>query len=402
MFRLNLAKASAFSLLILFLGIYCLFKRQNWLLFLLSFLYVWSYGGFLLILLVTAVYILADSLYSAFISKSWLEVFKIKLRIYKLKDHWRKFFKNLFSLANIKLGFASLSGIILGVVISPYFPRNLKFYWQQVVEIGLINYRDQVNVGGEWYPMSWADLLVKIGVLSVFVLIALLLFFVFIKKQNSYSIFFFFLSVLFIGLTLKSQRYIEYSTPFVACFAAFTFSNFLQEIDWRHWWRELGKDFLVLRYFICVLALLVAICFPFFMIKSLEETKKSYQSGFSFNVFAGVSEYLRENSQNGDIVMHTDWSDWPMLFYQNHQNYYIVGLDPTFMYKYNPALYRLFEDITMSRKASRLYLDIKEVFRAKYFIVNEGRDQLSRDLEKSGHFIKVYQDQDAAVYKVYP
>ncbi len=49
-FRLNLTKASALSLILFFIGYYLIVKKKYYLLTILSFLYVWSYGGFSLIL----------------------------------------------------------------------------------------------------------------------------------------------------------------------------------------------------------------------------------------------------------------------------------------------------------------------------------------------------------------
>jgi hypothetical protein len=89
-----------------------------------------------------------------------------------------------------------------------------------------------------------------------------------------------------------------------------------------------------------------------------------------------------------------------MLFYHNDKNYYIVGLDPTFMYNYDKNLYNLFADITMAKKSNNLYQEIKNNFHASYFIVDEDRLQLAKNLQNDGNFTKVYEDTDGSVYKL--
>jgi len=56
MFRVNLIKAPAFSILFLLLGLHFIFQYRHRALFLLSMLYVWAYGGFILILIFAGIY----------------------------------------------------------------------------------------------------------------------------------------------------------------------------------------------------------------------------------------------------------------------------------------------------------------------------------------------------------
>jgi hypothetical protein len=391
-YRISLAKASAFSLIILFLGIYCLFKRKNIWLFLVSWLYVLSYGGFLLIWAITCFYILADSLYQAFIVQR-------PERLKLFKRFWLGI-KNIFSAQNLKIGLASFSGVIIGVVFNPYFPKNLNFIWEQLVQIGLINYIGKVNVGGEWYPYKLPDLLQNVGITFIVFVFALFIFFITIKKQKASSIFFFLTTLFFLGFTLKSKRYVEYLMPFMAFFVAYAYTFSLANIHvWQKFnhYRKMNKIIAALLY---TLILLVVIFFPMVMVKDISSVYRSFRRGIAFNEFAGISQYLINNSQQGEIIMQTDWDDFPMLFYQNSKNYYIVGLDPTFMYNYDPKLYQLFADITMAKVSTELSQKVKANFNASYFIVDKDRDQLNKYLQADSGFVKVYEDSDAWLYQV--
>lgn len=392
MFRISLAKASAFSLLLLFIGIYFLFKRKNISLFLISWLYVWSYGGFLLIWVMAGLYILADTLYLAFIAPNpALTKFKSRL--------WFSL-KNIFSMANLKLGLATISGVIFGVVINPYFPKNLNFIWEQLVQIGLINYVGKVNVGGEWYPYKFPEFLQNVGVALILATFIFIIFFITIKRQKSTSIFFLLTSLFFLGFTMKSKRYVEYLVPHLVFFLGFASTYALANTGLRQIIQDVKKTSKVISGLMYLTLVMIIIFFPIVMIKDIDSVYRDFKRGIDFNQFQGISQYLIKNSHPGEIIMQTDWDDWPMLFYQNSQNYYIVGLDPTFMYNYDPALYKLFADITMAKVSTGLSQLVKDNFSAKYFIVDSDRKQLNTYLQADPGFVKVYEDKDAWLYKL--
>jgi hypothetical protein len=390
LFRISLAKASAFSLIILFCGIYCIFKRKLWSLFFLSFFYVWSYGGFLLILGMAGLFVLADS----------IEYILKDNYIGKFKDKILTFGKRLLSFNNFKLILASFLGIVLGLILNPYFPKNLYFYWQQIVQIGIINYRGAVNVGGEWYPYNFMDLLPDCGAIIIFVALAIILSFIFYKKQKKESIFLFLGTLLFFLLTLKSKRFVEYFIPFLVYFSAFSLTYSLEGINIFDYLKKIKSESARLGKILSITLIYLMIIIPIILVKDVYLTHQTFTGGIKLSRFAGISNYLLKNSKAGEIIMHTSWDDFPMLFFYNDKNNYIVGLDPTFMYNYDPSLYNLYADITMAKKSTNLYSEIKKYFNASYFIVNSGRDQLERNLILDGNFSKVYEDEDGKIFKL--
>lgn len=391
-YRISLAKASAFSLILLFLGIYFLFKRKNIWLFLVSWLYVLSYGGFLLIWAITFFYILADSIYNTFVIKQ-----PERLKFFKKIWLW---LKNIFSKPNLKTGLATFMGVVIGVVLNPYFPKNLNFIWEQLVQIGLINYIGKVNVGGEWYPYKFPDLLINGGVAFIVLVFVLAMFFITIRKQKASSIFFFLTTIFFLVFTMKSKRYVEYLMPFMVFFLAYATTFALANINVAQKIKELKQVNKIIALLIYLIFAIVIIFFPLLMVKDIGSVRNSFKRGIGFNQFSGISQYLKNNSQPGEIIMQTDWDDFPMLFYQNSKNYYIVGLDPTFMYNYDPKLYQLFADITMAKVSSNLSQQVKDNFKASYFIVDKDRDTLNKYLQADAGFVKVYEDSDAWLYQV--
>jgi hypothetical protein len=55
--------------------------------------------------------------------------------------------------------------------------------------------------------------------------------------------------------------------------------------------------------------------------------------------FKAAAEWIAKDSQPGDIVYNVDWSNFTELFCWNTKDRYVSGLDPIFLYAYDPGLY---------------------------------------------------------------
>lgn len=89
-----------------------------------------------------------------------------------------------------------------------------------------------------------------------------------------------------------------------------------------------------------------------------------------FNVPAAreAHDYLKSASQPGDIVFTDDWDVFPLYFFLNQKDYYIVGLDPEFMNQYDPKLYAKFAAISSGMTIDNIG-EIKTTFHARWVIV---------------------------------
>ncbi len=352
-FRLNLTKASALSLILFFIGYYLIIKKKYYLLALLSFIYVWSYGGFAVILLLGLIYIISELILT------------------------RKF--------NYKILLSILSGLALGITINPYFPQNLSFYWQQFIQIGVLNYQDKIGVGGEWYPYGFWQLISQTPVLSLLFIISLIIFFKNYKKINKINLTAFILSLVWLILTLKSRRYIEYYVPNALFFIALTFTQikFKKLVRTEH----CSVPSLVLLFYFLLIV-------PIFFTENIIKTRKNLSQGFSFTKFAEASDWLQNNTEPGEIIIHSDWDEWPLLFYHNSQNYYIVGLDPTFMYNYNQNLYWDWVHLTTGQDLPGI-----SQFNSQYILLEKNHTKLDRNLQQNPSYILMHEDNDSKIYK---
>lgn len=414
LFRISLGRAQNISLIILFLGIYLFLgkptPRKYFTLFALSFLYVWSYGGFILLPAIGSLVNFVD----------WLKIKKIN---------------------SFKPFFISSAGIISGLVLNPYFPKSLGFLKIQMFQIPFT--ADIVKKGMEWNSilLYWQDTLRdNFLVLLLFILSVLLLarkIFVLstrrlkiplnspFSKEEIINIFreyqLLLIASLFLLLTLKSQRFIEYFIPSALLFTAYSLSNdpittrlvrkiqifFRANKDQLS--HSLNKDRPKNNFFP---RLIIISCFALISISlalyTLITTSWYLGRGWKNDEYERAAKWLSKNTPQGSIIFNMDWDNFPELFYYNTHNYYIVGMDPTFMYEYDKELYWTWYHITVDwslcnkedcaeKNSEGVTAAIKNKFHAKYIFIEKTSQVekiLSRQLEKA------FEDKTVVIYEL--
>ncbi|MEP0845311.1 MAG: NPCBM/NEW2 domain-containing protein [Phycisphaerae bacterium] len=118
--------------------------------------------------------------------------------------------------------------------------------------------------------------------------------------------------------------------------------------------------------------------------------------------------HLVSVSRPGDVVFTDDWDVFPVYFYHNSYNNYIVGLDPKFTHQRRPDLWERFvaisrgkvpadADVRMpdgarGRRPERIHIeleDIREHFGAKFVITDRDHNALATRLYQSPQFAEL-------------
>lgn len=390
-FRLSLVKANSLSLIMIWLIIYALFKNQKIMLLILGFLFVWLYGGWPLAILIFMAFILAEKIYDK-IHKNNIKIFFSQI-IDKFSQEKRKH-------KDTKLFLYLLGGLFLGILINPYWPKNLYLYYQQIIQIGIINSQGQFPVGGEWYGTSIMNIMSAGPHIFVALTIISLVLLLNPKKASRLTIASFLLTLLFMVLTLKSRRYIEYFMPLELLFVASGFTDLKEIINIRKLEKLWNTSSWYLKtYLLIVIMVFATLIMPPIYQKTLN-TKLSER--WPMDKFEQASYWLKNNSPDDAIVFHSDWDEWPALFYFNDSNYYIVGLDPTFMENFSPSLHELYREITYGNIKYNLAKEIEGNFQASYiFIEKKDHQKLIGNLSLDSRIKEVYQDDLTIIYKIY-
>jgi len=282
--------------------------------------------------------------------------------------------------------------------------RNIYFSIFEIFKIGIVNYQSVIAVGTEWFPKTAGEFLESS--LPIFLLFLLTVAF-FIpglltlknKKPNFTAIFaFLFLAGGYSVLTFKSSRYVEYAVPFLALSA-----GSLAVYSWSFWQKELWptirnwlKDSTFKKSFSFLLILLIIGLLAFNETKSIANSN----DGFRVADYEPAVTWIQNNVPEKEIIFHNCWDYSLLLWYLDDQHYYLVGLDPTFMYDFNQEVYKTWWALSMgedpevskiiSEFSSRTVVIDKRFKTAEKFISN---------LENSGLFERVSANEKVEVYE---
>ena len=426
LFRLNLAKAQPLSLIILFLSVYFLFQKKYLYLFLISFIYVWTYNGWPLIIIWLFSYLLAYFIHQIYFSeenylKKITHLLPFKKKTNGLKKIAYYFYKtikeNKYSLLSV------FGGIIAGIIINPYFPKNLFFYWVHIFKIGVINQAEKLHAGVEWYPYPGREFIYGTITILIIWIFSFIWYSERFKKKSVKTLSLGIFSLFFFLYTLKSRRNIEYFIPFALLFTAFSLKDFWLSINWLEFGEKIKETFFQgkKRFLSSLLATYLILFSLFFVanyfVKGIKEVRNELANGFPLTKFQKSAEWLEKNTPKHSLIFHSCWTDTPFLFYYNTHNYYLVGLDPTFMYQYNKELFWQWLNITqgnppltypysekIKENKEKFNYDlakiIKKNFRSSYVFINKDHPAMKENIEKNKKFKLIYQDKEATIYQI--
>jgi len=389
-FRLSLIKANSLSLLVIFLLLYALFKQKKWLMALLGFIFIWLYGGWPLAILITLIYLITDNVYNYYHSNRLKLLWHKVIRVFTHQPNESK---------NIKLLVWLLLGLLAGLIINPYWPQNLYFYYQQIIQIGIINLGNQFPVGGEWYG---TDLITLISAVPHIFVTNCLIFILLIfrhKKISRQTWFSFALMFIFLLLTIKSRRYVEYFMPFALLFTACGITDLKKITNWE----KIVKIWQGLRLYLKIYLIVALLAFATLVMPTVIRSTIDTQipQHLPFDKFQLATNWLKNNTPENSIIFHSDWDEWPILFYHNDHNYYLVGLDPTFMHNFDARLHQRFIDLSTGQIIHNPARQIKDAFGAEFiFVEKNNHTMLIQNLDNDLYASLVYEDSDTRIYKI--
>jgi hypothetical protein len=221
-----------------------------------------------------------------------------------------------------------LAGVVIGLIVNPYFPHNVTFIAQHY--LGKVDLSATMRVGTEWYPYPAAEWLGWGGALAV------LLTTVIVAGRaradlTTDRLARLLVAMLFFTLTWRSRRFIEYAAPFVTIALAASL----------HRWAEVRIQALAARWRRGLAAALLLGCAVSvgFSVRQLRRKPPPGQ-------YAACAAWLQQHTAAGTIVFNASWDAFPLLFFHNQHNRYVIGLDPAYLAQRDPALYEAWLGLT--------------------------------------------------------
>ncbi len=307
-----------------------------------------------------------------------------------------------------KLGLAVAAGIAVGIVANPYFPENVRFSYDTIVNIG-IRETTSISVGAEWSSPNWALLFFwNLPAIQVFLLSAAIFFLA--RKRGELdvghpgarmAIAMVLLMLFFWVFAFRSIRYTEYLIPFVVIAAGSTLAmagKYLRGESVRLR-RDLDGVFSRARgspRAAAAIGIIVAALAVLVTVRGINYSV-SKEARFKEAHYAGSADWVRENVPPGATVFNALWDSSMIYFYLDDTHYYLVGLDPRFMYDKDAGRYDDWFDIQAGRNPE---VDrVVSEFRASAVLIDKRMiGGFVRNLDASPNFEKAYEDEWVMVY----
>jgi hypothetical protein len=361
LYRMSITRAQSLSLAVLALGLAWILEGKYKHLAVLSFLYVWMYDAFPLILAIAGLHFLAVL----------------------LMEHRLEFRPLLW--AGIGIG--------AGLIINPYFPNNLIFTWHHLLP--KLQDATSVNVGNEWYPYDTNQLLENsLPALIAFVSGAMALGLAG-RKMDLRTTTSFLIALLFGLMLFKARRFVEYFPPFALIFSAFAWAP-LFGVE-RQPVASASKLLAGLQTNLPIILLTVAVSVG--MVKTIPVTQERLSQSKPYDLYEGASAWLVHNTSAGERVFQTDWDDFPRLFFYNTHNTYLAGLDPTYLQLYDRDLYDVWVQITRGNIEQPSQIILTR-FSARYIHTDLDHGSFLRQAADDPGLVEVYRDGQSVIFEV--
>jgi len=295
-------------------------------------------------------------------------------------------------------------GVVVGLIINPYFPDNLIFTYHHFLP--KILDATSVRVGNEWYPYETETLLNNSTIALLLFVSATFGIGLTNRKMDTRTTTSFLIALLFGFMLFKSRRFIEYFPPFALIFSAFAWAPLLRrEYQLLTWSSILNKNMLekypkivkVIQSNIPLIILTIMLILG--ITHSIPATQGQIAKSKPYHLYQNASLWLQENTPAGERIFQTDWDDFPRLFFYNTHNTYLVGLDPTYMQFYNMDLYQTWVSITRGevQEPSKIIL---EKFSAKYIFSDLNHQKFLQQAKNDKNLLEVYRDNQAIIFQI--
>lgn len=296
---------------------------------------------------------------------------------------------------------AAVAGWIVGVITHPYAWGMADFLRLQVFGSGL---SPDISVGREWKPYEgtwWFAQMAGVTLTAWIVALCLRLRRGQALTANELAVTL--LHFVFLTLTLKARRFVEYWPVFALLSAAMLASPSINS------WAVRVEEFVEARRrgfsrWLCgglaglsvLLIVAVVLWTP-----PWREVRNVVKCKYDLPAVREAMAFIAAESEAGDVIFTDDWDVFPVYFYFNHHNHYVVGLDPKFTHARDPVLWERFVRITRgqvpimtsvkttppageprSEQVAIALTDIRDAFGAAFVIADRDHKALSARLSK--------------------
>ncbi|HZO30189.1 MAG TPA: hypothetical protein VFH48_29805 [Chloroflexota bacterium] len=389
LWRQSMARTQSLSLLLIVLGLWALFAGRPRLLLPIGFAAAWLFNGFF--------FVIGAPLAAVLVSLTHLAA-----RRWWLRDCESEGPRLSFAVSALAW---TLFGLGLGLLLHPYFPRNVEFAFFHLLPKAVPADQGTVTVGQEWYPYSFNGFLVRVGPSATLTALGLVPIFHQLARRrwpDWRSLVLGILALGFLTMVARSQRLIEYYPAFAVIFCAWSWSHAPATIAALAGLARFSlseRMYQILGRLRPVVPWLIAVALVPSIVTSTLIASREADDGADWNTYRDGALWLARNTPAGSRVFTTGWDDFPQMFFWNTHNTYLVGLDPTYTSLDDPERYQLWRSITQGRVMAPSKL-ILEQFGASYILSDLRHERFLQMADADPGLERVLRTRTVAIYRV--
>jgi len=356
--RALMLRSHVLSMLLLLLSLHFMLKQHWKALFVMGFVYAWSYT-FPLLIVMTAV---------PFVFGRWLVDGRLD---------W-------------KSPLAALGGVVIGLAIHPYSPHTLETFitYLQVMGLGTSNPTQNMELGYEIYSLSARDMLIHMPLYCALWGALLIAGLRCGRKISGNAMGALFAALFWHLMTMMYARFTEYSAPLLALAAGLVARDLAIDVDFRA---------LAARYQQRLAAAAVGVILVLAGTHALTMTEVHAMTiGAPPPLYRGAKAWMEQNLAPGDTVAHLWWEDFRDLYYDCHRQNFIWGLDPTYTIRKDAQVAQNLE-LMRTRKAQINPHWIAGKLKARVLVMHQKNALLHPELTSS-QWQPVYADASAVIF----
>jgi hypothetical protein len=286
------------------------------------------------------------------------------------------------------------AGLLAGFLIHPNCPNNFRLWVVQNFYApfhawGLKGV--ELSQGSELDSLTGTAFLFDLTLASVAITFSFLGFLIRGRKPSARTWSWLMFAGALLGLTMLSQRFVEYFIPFALVFAAAAFTDIFEGVNLDAWFAER-------RFARIAIPVVGLFFFSLLGANTFLKTQSSVMSHTNRSVGAAAN-WMSENLPEETLVFHTLWSDFPELFFSAPKLRYMVALDPVFMFEYDPRLWRLWDSIGDGELADPVAVICKE-FGAHIVLLRRTNEELDRQLRLDPKAERIFLNEGVSIYRL--
>ena len=290
---------------------------------------------------------------------------------------------------------AGLGAYLLATLAHPYFPKNMKFFYVQNFYVMFLSLTQNVNIhlAGEFLPLDTRQF---VG--GNLPLIANLLGLAFVAMHRRRPLsertrLTFPIALATVLLSCVSKRFLEYAVPVTTLFCAFLFTDICDGC---------GKDELVRDFGIAGKVFAFAWLLAMGAATGVEAAMVRHDfAHVAPPRFEELARALAAKAPPGELVYTCDWDEPPELLFYDDQYRYPVMMDPTFMYEWDPAIWKRWSDVANARLTpDETRRTLTETFHARFGVCGSKFGGLRGLLDADPRFQILAENEQGFVFEV--